>query len=295
MFAGVWVGAASSMPRMALQGSVDAKCVGPIVRWAGGKRWLVPSLSAIIGERRIKNYHEPFLGGASIFLGLVPDGVAHLRDLNAELIETYSVIARDPDGVAERLLGHVNTHEHYYKTRAATPVDEVERAARFVYLNHTSFNGIHRVNLLGNYNVPYGRRAAPKIPDLDHLRLFAERLKNAVLTSGDFADSLSNVRAGDLVFLDPPYTVAHNNNGFVKYNQKLFSFKDQQRLSKYIDAIKKKRAFYILTNAAHTSIIELFEKGDRCLPTTRRNVIGGVSAVRGSATELLFTNVPTHD
>ena len=269
--------------------------IGPVLRWAGGKRWLLPSLFDIVGDRQFKNYHEPFLGGASIFLGLRPEGTSYLRDLNAELIEVYGVIARDPDGVAERLVVHQNTEEHYYKTRATTPIDDVDRAARFVYLNHTSFNGIYRVNLLGNYNVPFGYRASPKFPELEHLRELAARLKGAKLSSGDFADALENVKAGDLVFLDPPYTVAHNHNGFVRYNEKIFSFEDQRRLSKFIDGVKRKKAFYVLTNAAHASILGLFEKGDRCIPTSRRNVIGGNNSVRGTATELLFTNVPTHD
>lgn len=269
--------------------------IGPILRWAGGKRWLLPSLLDIVGGREFKNFHEPFLGGASVFLGLRPQGTAYLRDLNAELIEAYEVIARDPDGVADRLQLHLNTAEHYYETRATTPIDDVARAARFVYLNHTSFNGIYRVNLLGNYNVPYGYRSSPQFPGLAHLRELSGRLKNAELAAGDFAGGLKNVRAGDLVFLDPPYTVAHNHNGFVKYNEKIFSFGDQERLSKFIDGVKRKKAFYVLTNAAHTSIMELFDKGDRCIPTSRRNVIGGNNSVRGSATELLFTNIPAHD
>jgi DNA adenine methylase len=282
------------MPVMKV-GGVEVESVAPILRWAGGKRWLLPSLLDIVGTRRFANYHEPFLGGASMFLGLRPGGKSHLRDLNAELIETYAVIAQDPDGVARRLLVHQNTEEHYYETRSTTPMDAVDRAARFVYLNHTSFNGIYRVNLRGVYNVPFGRRPSPNFPKLDHFRLLAKRLGSAVLASGDFEESLADVSAGDLVFLDPPYTVAHNHNWFVKYNQRLFSFEDQQRLSEFIDAIKKRRAFYVLTNAAHASILKLFDKGDRCIPTTRRNVIGGNSAIRGSATELLFTNVWPND
>jgi len=106
---------------------------------------------------------------------------------------------------------------------------------------------------------------------------------------------VSSVHAGDLVFLDPPYTVAHNNNGFIKYNQKLFSFEDQTRLSAVIDEIRGRGAYYVLTNAAHESIATLFEKGDRRLELTRGNSIGGRLAKRGSATEYFFTNVPAND
>lgn len=265
------------------------------MRWAGGKRWLVPGLSAIWGDRTFNNYHELFLGGASVFLSLASYGKAYLRDLNADLIETFDVIREDPDGVAERLDGHRNTSAHYYRTRGSRPRDPVARAARFIYLNHTSFNGIYRVNLSGAYNVPYGYRPSVNLPDLTHLREVSHRLQSAVLEAGDFAGGLSNVAADDLVFLDPPYTVAHNNNGFVKYNQRLFSFADQKRLSKLIDEIRKRGAFYVLTNAAHDSIVALFDKGDRLVVTTRKNAVGGASARRGTATEYLFTNVGLND
>ena len=94
------------------------------------------------------------------------------------------------------------------------------------------------------------------------------------------------------MFLDPPYTVAHNSNGFVKYNDRLFLFKDQERLSDLIDHVRDRGAYYVMTNAAHASIAELFEKGDRRVDTSRRNNVGGRSAARGRATEYLFTNLP---
>jgi DNA adenine methylase len=269
--------------------------LAPVLRWAGGKRWLVPALSELWRDHSFNNYHEFFLGGASVFLSLPSFGKAYLRDLNADLIETFDVIREDPDGVAERLGRHRNTSAHYYRTRGSRPRDPVARAARFIYLNHTSFNGIYRVNLRGEYNVPYGHRASVNIPDVSHLRAVSHRLQSAVLEVGDFAGGLPNVAAGDLVFLDPPYTVAHNNNGFVKYNQRLFSFEDQERLSELIDEVKRRSAFYFLTNAAHDSIVTLFDKGDRLIEMRRKNVVGGASAQRGSATEYLFTNVGLDD
>jgi DNA adenine methylase len=112
------------------------------------------------------------------------------------------------------------------------------------------------------------------------------------LTAGDFETALENIGSGDLVFLDPPYTVAHNFNGFVRYNDKLFRFADQHRLSAMIDTLRERGAYYILTNAAHQSIAELFEKGDRRIETSRKNAVGGNKASRGWATEYLFTNLP---
>lgn len=264
----------------------------PVLRWAGGKRWLVPLLPELLGDIRPNNYHEPFLGGASVFLGIAPEGKSYLADLNAELIETYQYIRDDPDGVWARLRTYKNAEDHYYRTRQAKPRTAKGRAARFIYLNHTSFNGIYRVNLAGAYNVPYGHRANIFMPDRTWLREVSDRLQGADIRVGDFADCLSNVTEGDLIFLDPPYTVAHNNNGFIKYNQHLFSFADQERLSSVVDTIRERDAYYILTNAAHDSIAELFDKGDRRIATSRRNNVGGSSAERGSATEYLFTNLP---
>ena len=122
------------------------------------------------------------------------------------------------------------------------------------------------------------------------LRQVSLSLKKATLFHGDFLLTQQNIKKNDLIFLDPPYTVSHNDNGFIKYNQKLFSLDDQERLSKLIDFIKRKGAFYVLTNAAHTTILEIFEKGDLLIPLQRANLIGGTKAIRGHTTEYIFTN-----
>ncbi len=275
--------------------ALDAHIASPL-RWAGGKRWLRPVIRGLIGDTKIARYHEPFLGGASMFLGLPPFEKSFLTDSNKDLIEAFRVMRDDPDALAEKVAKYENDKETYYEVRALSPESKVDRAARFIYLNHTSYNGIYRVNLQGVYNVPFGGRDSPQIPDAGHLRDVSHRLKKARLHAGDFAGCLKHVNEGDLVFLDPPYTVAHNNNGFVKYNQKLFSFDDQRRLSKLIEDIMARGAYYILTNAAHKSIKDLFGRpGERLMETRRRNNIGGNNAARGSATELLFTNLPAVD
>jgi DNA adenine methylase len=267
-----------------------SRVVSPL-RWAGGKRWLLPIIKMLVGTRQFSAYHEPFLGGASVFLGLRQFRKAYLRDSNAELIATYRTIRDHYVEIAARVLRYGNDPDTYYAVRASVPEDKVERAARFLYLNHTSFNGIYRVNLNGVYNVPFGNRPSPQIPTAEHLRDVSRRLTRARLETGDFAKCLKHVNKDDLVFLDPPYTVAHNNNGFIKYNQRLFSFDDQKRLSALIDEIKERRAYYILANAAHESIANLFDNGDILIETSRQNSVGGINAARGRATEYLFTNL----
>jgi DNA adenine methylase len=263
----------------------------PILRWAGGKRWLMPEIRRLVESADILDYHEPFFGGGAAFFGLPHTRNAWLSDLNHELIQTYEAVRDEPLAIARRLSGMENSEANYYRVRDTRPRTSVSRAARFIFLNHTSFNGLYRVNLKGEYNVPYGNRARPNLPNEDHLLAVSERLSSATLQTRDFVEVLQMVGERDLVFLDPPYTVAHNNNGFVKYNQQLFSFEDQGRLSDLIDQVKNRGAYYILTNAAHVSIAELFDKGDLRLEFSRRNVIGGNHASRGRTTEYLFTNI----
>jgi DNA adenine methylase len=263
----------------------------PFLRWAGGKRWLVPHLDQLLSGLRFNNYIEPFLGGGAVFFGLQLPGDSFLSDLNPELIETYQTVREYPEEIAAGLRRFENTEDAYYKVRSSSPRKAVTKAVRFIYLNHTSFNGIYRVNLNGEYNVPYGNRAHTNIPSKESLSLAAAALTRSTLKIRDFGLAINDVGVDDLVFLDPPYTVAHNNNGFVKYNQNLFSFADQRRLADLLKVIERKKAFYILTNAAHDSIRTLFAPAQPLI-VTRKNAVGGVSAARGRADEYLFTNIP---
>ena len=219
----------------------EAVSMPPLLRWAGGKRWLLPMVSDLVGSTEIHNYHEPFLGGGAVFFGLALTGKAYLSDLNAALIDTYTQVRDAPQEVWRFLRPYRNSEAQYYAARDGRPRLSASKAARFIYLNHTSFNGIYRVNLAGKYNVPYGYRDAYNAPTEQDLLRASTRLQSAALTAGDFATTTDNVGPGDLVFLDPPYTVAHNHNGFVKYNDKLFLFADQRRLSTMIDGVTRKR------------------------------------------------------
>jgi len=263
----------------------------PFLRWAGGKNWLIKHLKETLSDFPFRNYHEPFLGGASLFLFIRPQGNCYLSDLNPELIETYTIVRDNVEGLISELETYRNTKRFYYSIRDERYRSRIKNAARFIYLNQTSFNGIYRVNLDGVYNVPFGYRSKEFL-DPDNLRLVSEALQDARLTDYDFYKSLKCIKKDDLVFLDPPYTVSHNNNGFIKYNQKLFSLNDQYRLAKFIRAVKKKGAFYILTNAAHSKVSEVFGEIDHYVELRRASLIGGVNAKRGKVSEFLFTNIP---
>jgi len=264
----------------------------PFLRWAGGKNWLIKHLKESLKDFNFKNYHEPFLGGASLFLHLRPQNIAYLSDLNSELISTYSVVRDNVERLISEMEEYKNNEKFYYSVREQNTKSKVKNAARFIFLNQTSFNGIYRVNLNGVYNVPYGFRSKEFL-NAQNLRLVSQLLSRVELTTDDFANAINKVRRGDLIFLDPPYTVSHNNNGFIKYNQKLFSLDDQYRLSECIKSIKKRGAYYILTNAAHTKIAEIFGELDDYFELSRANLIGGVNAKRGQISEYLFSNIPT--
>ena len=263
------------------------KCY-PFLRWAGGKRWLKPTLHKYLPADGFNAYHEPFIGGGSMLFHLRPNE-AYISDLNSELINAYSAVKNDIDQLISFLKEHKNTEEDYYRIRGTVFEDSIKEAARFIYLNYTSFNGIYRVNLEGKYNVPYGKRKGFNY-DFDNLINVSKALAGVNLSSGDFYNVLDNVKKGDLVFLDPPYTVTHNNNGFIEYNKKIFDISEQERLSQLIDDIKKREAYYILTNAAHPKVKEIFNQGDSIFEVSRGSSIGGINAKRGKFSEYIFTN-----
>lgn len=273
---------------MELFSSSQVKTPKPILRWAGGKTWLLKYLDNI-KNTRYNNYHEAFLGGGAAYFYLKPSGHSYLSDLNGELIETYQAIKDDVNNVIKKLSTFSNTENYYYQIRDTNYDNAVDRAARFIYLNQTSYNGIYRVNLKGIYNVPFGFRTKNFL-DSNNLLAAQKALSNTTLKQCDFYDILPNIMPNDLVFLDPPYTVSHNNNGFIKYNEKIFSLDDQVRLSTLIDEIKQRDAFYILTNAAHATIDKIFSKGDKKYKLNRASLIGGMNSLRGQTSEFVFTN-----
>lgn len=264
----------------------------PFLRWAGGKSWLLKHLEAPLKEFEFNNYHEPFLGGASVFLFLKPKNHAYLSDINTELIRTYRVVKGNVEKLIQELKKYKNNKTFYYDIREEELKPRVRNAAKLIYLNQTSFNGIYRVNLEGVYNVPYGYRDKEFL-NAENLKAISKRLRRTKFSTCSFTDTLKYVRKGDLVFLDPPYTVSHNNNGFIKYNRKLFSLEDQLELAKYIKSVKKIGAYFILTNAAHDTVDEIFGGLGHKIRLTRASLIGGADALRGDVSEYLFTNIPT--
>jgi DNA adenine methylase len=152
-----------------------------------------------------------------------------------------------------------NTELDYYRVRQTQPQTTAEQAARLIYLVTLSFNGIYRENSRGMFNVPYGHKTHLDPCNSERILASSMVLSHAQLIQGDFADAINQAEKGDLVYLDPPYTVAHGNNGFVKYNARMFSWDDQKRLSAWALELDRRGCRVIVSNAAHPSIAALYE------------------------------------
>lgn len=263
--------------------------IEPFLKWPGGKRWLT-SRHIHMFPKTYGKYIEPFLGGAAVFFALSPED-SYLSDANAELVNTYNRIKSDWEKVEKGLAKYHEKHDSdfYYKMREHSPTDPLARAVRFLYLNRTCFNGIYRVNKEGNFNVPIGTKDAVSFEE-GYLERVAQVLKNARIRRRDFAVAIDKANKGDFVFIDPPYTVMHNNNGFVKYNAQLFSWTDQARLATAIKAAAKRGALIMMSNADHTSVKALYNGFGTHHILTRSSVLAGDPGSRRDATELLITN-----
>lgn len=259
----------------------------PFIKWAGGKRWLLDSAQLKLPTFQGR-YIEPFLGGGAIFFHLAPKQ-AILSDINSRLIETYSAVRSNWTWVERELkrMQALHSKDFYYAERDRMRRTPHTRAAQFLYLNRTCWNGLYRENLAGKFNVPIGTKTQVVMPD-DDFASASTVLQNADLRTCDFEDTLQEAVAGDLVFLDPPYTTAHNTNGFIKYNQKIFSWDDQIRLCRAAEAAASRGAKVVLTNADHKTIRDLYASIGEPEIVSRASVISANASARGRTTEVLY-------
>ena len=259
----------------------------PFLKWAGGKRWFVRDHQDIF-PNRYDRYFEPFLGSGAVFFALKPR-VSILSDINAELIETYAALKRDWKRTFALLNEHDQRHSirHYYAVRKQKPQSVYERAARFIYLNRTCWNGLYRVNRKGQFNVPVGTKQKVLLPN-DNFKEIAESLRSSILMSFDFEQVIALASKRDLVFVDPPYTVKHNNNGFTKYNERLFCWEDQVRLRDSLLRARQRGAFVVCTNADTYSIRKLYSRDFRVCSLRRASVIAADAQNRGITRELVI-------
>lgn len=267
----------------------------PFVKWAGGKTQLLPHIRRFFpAEGKYKRYVEPFVGGAAIYLALQPER-AILGDISKELMSCYVAVRDHIDELIEALNSHsshvLNKH-YYYFIRGQDPdnLDSVARAARFIFLNKTCYNGLYRVNRKGQFNVPFGKHERPpKLYDEANLRPISELLKNAELVAEDFSETALRASAGDFVYLDPPYHRPSNANNFTSYSSNGFDEKEHVRLAEVFEALDRRGCRVLLTNSDTGRVRELYE-GYVMESVIAKRTINCKSEGRGDFRVLLISN-----
>ena len=184
---------------------------------------------------------------------------------------------------------HARNHsdEYYYEVRSKIFRSDASRAAQFLYLNRTCWNGLYRENLRGEFNVPRGTKDTVIFDD-DDFAAVSEALAAAKIMTGDFEKVLDGVREDDFVFVDPPYTVKHNANGFIKYNESIFSWNDQERLAKAVKSKARSGASILVTNAYHLTVVDLYRDFATIVPVERASILSGDKSYRGKTQEALI-------
>ena len=263
----------------------------PFLRWAGGKRQLLPHLFKVMspwdfspeGQRTYAMYYEPFVGGGALFFAMRAmgwKGPAVLGDANGYLMMTYRAIRDEAPSTIAALRVMAAEYdrrgeEYYYRQRhvgfhsGGGPVV----AARFILLNKTGFNGLWRVNKAGEYNVPHGKRKSPPvIYDAKGLYEASEALKNTRLESCDFEKLTANASKGDLVYFDPPYPPVSHTSDFTTYTADGFSWSEHVRLAAVARRLKRRGVRVIVSNAATPAVEKLYEGFCITRVEARRNI-----------------------
>lgn len=258
----------------------------PIIRWAGSKRRLIPDLMALVPVQ-FNRYYEPFVGSGCLFFALGPDH-ATLGDINRELISTYRTLRRNAKKVVELVEAYPRSTAFYYKLRdRVEPANQLERTARFIYLNRFCFNGLYRTNRAGKFNVPRGNRTGD-LPELEHFLHAAKKLRSAYLVCGDFEKTLTDVSEGDFVYLDPPYvsTTCKDRN---EYGSGSFKPSDISRLMATLRKIHSRGAQFLLSYSTAPDFIQQLPQHTLRTISVRRSIASN-PIFRSSVPEVLLNN-----
>lgn len=245
----------------------------PFVRWAGGKTRLLGSLLPFVPEKFL-NFHEPFLGSGAMFFALRTRAKnCFLGDSNSELINLWRVVQEEPENFYQQIQPYFQRQgkEEYYLVRNESPVHYLERAARFFYLNQTSWNGLWRENKWGVFNVPYGARDFRGI-DRDVLISISQVLQGVIIQEVDFREAMSNVVPGDFVYFDPPYLPVSDTSKFCGYNGKRYRKKDLEELADICERLTSNNVYWMVSNRDNEHIREIFSHAKIVHFTTRRSV-----------------------
>lgn len=265
----------------------------PFLKWAGGKTQLLGEILPKLPEN-IDTYFEPFIGGGAVFFALASEGRfdrAVISDGNPALVEVYKVLRDHPDALIALLLGHqdfAKDEDYYYEIRAQSPkeLSPVERAARILFLNKTCYNGLYRVNRRGEFNVPFGRYANPRVVNEAALEAASYALRGVEIVHSDFEAMARRAGAGDAIYFDPPYVPLSPTSSFTSYHSDAFTHADHLRLTRaYVDCARR-GAVAVLSNSDCPVTRELYQHLDVETVTASR-AINSVGGKRGRVTEVL--------
>jgi DNA adenine methylase len=286
-------GRTRSAPPVARTGQVAPvePIAAPIIKWVGGKTKLLGELLARMPDR-IGRYFEPFCGGAAFFFRVAP-ARAVLADSNTDLIALYGTIRDDVAAVIRKLQMHREAHDeaHYYQTRArwndhGVSWSAADRAASFIYLNKTCFNGLWRVNRAGDFNVPIGRYTDPPICVPDTLRAAHAVLAQTVLRCADYRAAVRDAARGDFVYFDPPYDPITTTANFTSYTADAFGADDQRELAETARTLVGRGCRVMLSNS-DTPFIRSLYKGFRIDRVKCSRAINSNAARRGEVDEVI--------
>jgi len=239
----------------------------PFVKWAGGKRQLLPIIEQNLPEK-FDTYFEPFLGGGALLFHLLStkENVTYsVSDLNSDLVLAYTTIRDRIDNLIQSLKNHEknyhkNSKEYYYNIRDSTPRSEIEKTSRLLFLNRTCFNGLYRVNSSGKFNVPLGRYTNPNIVNEENLRSVSSILQSnkVSIKCRDFESVLNDAKKGDLVYFDPPYQPVSDTANFTSYTNRDFTLDDLSRLSELCHKLDEKGCKVLLSNSDSKVVSKMF-------------------------------------
>ena len=242
----------------------------PFVKWVGGKGQLIEEIEKMLpsdGEKVLTKYAEPMVGGGALLFNVLSRyqfDELYISDINSELINAYIAIKQDVEALIERLnemqmtflpLDENGRKYYYYNVRdkfntvKLNDSTSIEKAAYFIFLNKTCFNGLYRVNRKGLFNVPMGSYKNPTICDAENIRNIHEALQNVTIVCGDYSLSKSFIDKNTFVYLDPPYRPISETSAFTSYNSDAFDDNEQIRLAKFIDEINATGAKIVLSNS----------------------------------------------
>ncbi len=272
----------------------------PFVKWAGGKRQLIPELTKHL-PTKFDTYYEPFLGGGALLFHLLyekPDLKCQVSDLNPDLILSYVTIRDKIDDLIKSLKNHSDRYfkdskSYYYSVRETNPKNQVEKVARLLFLNKTCFNGLYRVNSKGKFNVPLGRYSNPNIVQEENLRAVNQfLLQNKIMIKcQDFSATVEKAKKGDFVYFDPPYQPVSKTANFTSYTNSNFNFNDLKRLARVSNQLAKRGVNVLLSNSSSKQVLDLFAGKDwEIMKIEVNRAINSDSNKRTGHSELLIKN-----